>query len=77
MGRDGAGIAALDHLQALGLAACTVGHAGARIGDARSTLDDGIISHVNAQAAALGIAAGQSCRQACEQALTNTERRLP
>jgi len=64
VGRDTAGIAGLALLQRDGLAACTVGHLTARIGEARSTLDDGIISHANALAAALGVAAGQSCREA-------------
>lgn len=64
VGKDEAGIAALAFLQAQGLAACTVEHTSARIGDAHSTLNDGIISHVNALAAALGIAPGQTCRQA-------------
>jgi hypothetical protein len=73
VGKEAAGIAGLAHLQAQGLAACTVGHGSARIGDARSTLDDGIISHVNARAAALGVAAGQTCRQATTLARTNTE----
>lgn len=59
-GRDGAGLAALAVLQAQGLAACTVSHASARIGEARSTLDDGVVSHNNARAAALGIRTGQS-----------------
>lgn len=63
-GKDAAGIAALDFLQAHGLAACTVGHASARIGDARSTLDDGIITHANAGATAIGVRAGQRCRDA-------------
>jgi hypothetical protein len=63
-GKDGAGIAALALLQAQGLAACTVGHSSARIGDAQSTLHDGIINHVNAVAARMGIAAGQHCGDA-------------
>ena len=67
VGMDSAGIAALAFLQAQGLAACTVEHHSARIGDAHSTLNDGIISHVNALAVALGIAPGQTCRQAIEK----------
>jgi hypothetical protein len=63
-GKDDAGIAALALLQSLDLAACTVGHASARIGDAQSTLHDGIINHVNAAAARMGIAAGQRCSDA-------------
>jgi hypothetical protein len=63
-GKDNAGIAALPFLQEHGLAACTVAHDSARIGDARSTLGDGIISHVNALAAAMGVRKDQTCRMA-------------
>jgi len=63
-GKDGAGIAGLALLQAQGLAGCTVAHHSARIGDARSTLDDGIISHANACATRLGLQPGQPCRPA-------------
>ena len=70
-GRDGAGLAALAVLQAQGLAACTVSHASARIGEARSTLHDGVVSHCNALAAALGIRAGQGV-QSLVQTLIET-----
>lgn len=60
-GLDGAGHAGLALLQAAGLAACTVSHDSARIGDAQSTLNDGIITHANAPATALGIHPGQRC----------------
>lgn len=58
VGRDGAGIAALPMLQSRGIAACTVSHRSARIGDAASTLHDGVISFVNAAAAELGAKPG-------------------
>jgi hypothetical protein len=58
VGRDEAGIAALALLQAHGVAACTVSHHSARIGQASSTLEHGVISHANAAAAALGAAPG-------------------
>ena len=58
-GRDGAGLAALAMLQAHGLAACTVSHTSARIGEARSTLEDGVVSHHNALASALGLQTSQ------------------
>ena len=64
VGKDGAGIAALPALQAEGIAACTVAHTSARIGDARSTHDDGVISHANADAAALGLTPGSRLRDA-------------
>ena len=40
VGKDSAGLAALDFLQAHGLAACTVSHGSARIGEAQSTVND-------------------------------------
>ena len=61
VGRDEAGLAALPFLQSYGLAACTVAHSSARIGEAQSTLDDGIVSHVNALALALGVVVGELC----------------
>ena len=61
VGLDAAGLAALPFLQGHGLAACTVAHTSARIGEAASTLNDGLISHVNALAAAMGARAGQRC----------------
>jgi hypothetical protein len=45
-------------------AACAGAHRVARIGDARSTLDDGVLSHVNACAAGLGLAVRQRPREA-------------
>lgn len=62
IGKDEAGVAALALLQAQGLAACTVAHDSARIGQARSTLEDGVISRVNAAAAALDAQPGQPLR---------------
>ncbi len=59
VGRDAAGIAALDFLQQHGLAACTVAHTSACIGQARSSWDDGLVSHVNGLAAKLGMQTGQ------------------
>ncbi len=60
VGRDAAGLAGLALLQANGLAACCVAHTSARIGEAHSTLNDGIISHANELAGRLDIQAGQS-----------------
>ena len=57
-GRDGAGYSRLPVLEARGVAAATVGHGSARIGDARSMWDTGVLSRVNAVAAARGLAIG-------------------
>lgn len=62
VGKDRAGLAALDFLQHHGIAACAVAHHGARIGEARSTLLDGVIAHCNDAARALGAAPAQPCR---------------
>jgi hypothetical protein len=64
VGKDSAGLAGLDLLQENGLAGCTVAHTSARIGEARSTLETGEISHLNAAAKTLGIHVGQTCRSA-------------
>ena len=61
LGRDQAGIAALEWLQSHDLAACTVAHTSARIGDARSTWEHGMVSHTNALAQALGVERGMVC----------------
>lgn len=54
-----AGIAALPLMQAAGLAACTVAHTSACIGEAHSTWDTGIVSFANEAALAWGIRIGQ------------------
>jgi hypothetical protein len=59
VGKDGAGIAALQALDAAGLAALTVEHASARIGEAADTWHTGVISHVNRAAVALGLRVGE------------------
>ncbi len=51
----------LPDLDTRGIPAATVTAASARIGDAQSTYDDGIISHVNETAAALGATPGMTC----------------
>jgi hypothetical protein len=72
VGKDEAGLAALSFLQGHGLAACTVAHDSARIGEARSTLQDGVVSHCNTAARALGVAPGQACLDLA-QALTHSQ----
>jgi hypothetical protein len=57
-GLEGAGIAGLSLLEAAGIAACTVSHHSARIGEAASTLASGVVSHANLQARALGLLPG-------------------
>jgi hypothetical protein len=64
VGRDNAGIAALDMLQSRGVAAATVAHTSGRIGDALDMWENGVLSHVNEAARALGLQAGAEVRPA-------------
>lgn len=64
IGRDRAGVAGLDWLDAIGMAAATVDCMSARIADGRDMLARGVISYVNASAARCGVAAGQACADA-------------
>ena len=60
IGKDEAGISRLPSLDARGIPAATVSAASARIGDARSTYEDGIVSLINKRAEALGLREGIS-----------------
>lgn len=64
VGKDAAGIAAMALLQQRGVAGATVAHTSARIGDALDAWQHGVISHVNAAAAALGLQPGQALQAA-------------
>lgn len=72
VGKDGAGVAGLALLQANGLAACTVSHTSACIGQAASTFDEGVVSHANPAALALGLLIGRALRPQVES-LTASE----
>jgi len=58
VGKENAGIVALDMLQANGIAAGAVAHTSAKIGDSRDTWDNGVISRVNPAARLSGLAPG-------------------
>jgi len=62
-GLEDAGISGLALLQAEGIAAACVGHMTARIGHARSTWQQGVVTHANAQARSLGVLPGRPCRE--------------
>ncbi len=64
VGKDDAGVAALEMLQARGVAAGTVAHTSARIGDARDAWENGILSRCNAAARNLGLETGAILREA-------------
>ncbi len=73
IGKDDAGIAALQMLDARGVAAGAVSHATARIGDAQDMWNHGVLSRVNACARRLGLAPGdrlQSALQTLAQAIS-------
>jgi isochorismate pyruvate lyase len=61
-GKDRAGLAGLDLLQAVQVAACTYSHLSARIGQAQDGLDHGVISHCNDLALAMGMSVGAPVR---------------
>jgi hypothetical protein len=63
IGIDEAGVSRLPALDARGIAAATVSAASARIGDARSTYEDGILTRVNRHAAGFGIRPGMNARE--------------
>ncbi len=58
-GKDGAGTRGLALLAEHGQAAVTVSHTSARIGEAADSWASGVLSAVNAPAAALGLRVGQ------------------
>jgi hypothetical protein len=62
VGKDNAGIAALEMLQNKGIAAGTVSHTSARIGDSADMWSNGVISHVNQAARKLGLKPGSNLR---------------
>lgn len=64
IGKERAGIVALDQLEQAGVICATYRHDSARIGEARDGLENGIVSAVNLQARMAGITPGQSVRDA-------------
>lgn len=64
IGRDEAGCSRLPVLEARGIPAACIDHRSARIGDARSMWERGVLSRVNAAAVARGVAAGMRLESA-------------
>jgi hypothetical protein len=64
IGRDRAGVAGLAALAQLGVPAATVSHLSCRIGDGADMAARGVLSVVNSQGAALGLAVGMTCARA-------------
>ena len=63
VGKDNAGIAAMDMLQARGVPGATVAHTSGRIGDSLDMWENGVLSHVNEAGRKLGLAVGAKVRQ--------------
>lgn len=69
-GKDGIGYSRLPVLDDRNIAAVTVDCHSCRIGDAHSTLDQGVISRVNAEASKMGFRAGNRlCKEIVEKIL--------
>jgi hypothetical protein len=66
-GKEDAGVAALEMLDGAGVAAATIAHTSARIGDAQDHWDCGKISTVNSKARELGFAEGQTVSDALKE----------
>src|SRR5437764_12123384 len=64
VGRDRAGIGGLDYLERLGVAAATIGHRSARIGDGADCAARGMISYANRRANDAGVTAGMAAGDA-------------
>lgn len=67
VGMENAGIAGLAWLDGIGMAAATVSHMSARIGDGADSLARGRITHANKAARSAGVEPGMSARQAAQR----------
>lgn len=59
IGKDNAGVSALEMLEGKNVAGGTTSHTTARIGDSADMWDHGVISHLNKRAEDLGLKVGQ------------------
>jgi len=64
VGRDRAGIVALELLEGIGVACGCYAHESARIGEARDGYERGVLTHLNPRARAAGLAVGMPVREA-------------
>lgn len=74
MGRDRAGVAALEPTNRAGIPGAAVSAMSARMGDGHSTYYDGIITAVNGLAFEAGVRVGQNARQAAQLLATRATR---
>jgi len=75
VGKDRAGIAALDMLQARGRPAGAIAHTSGRIGDAQDMWEHGVISHANEAAQRVGLVTSVAVRSAVTALITAAIRR--
>ncbi len=64
VGKDAAGTVGLAMLQSVGVACVAYSHLSARIGDARDGWENGVITHANEAAQAVGLVPGMAVRDA-------------
>jgi hypothetical protein len=67
VGKDNAGIVALDMLEKRGVAAAAVAHTSGRIGDSMDMWEHGVLSHVNAVGRSAGLAVGAKVKATLTQ----------
>jgi len=73
IGKERAGVIALDMLDEHGIPALAVSHQSARIGDASDMWDNGVISALNGAAARLGFKTGDKLCDAMNQVMLDGE----
>jgi isochorismate pyruvate lyase len=71
-GKDGAGMAGLELLQNVLVAACTYSHLSARIGQAQDGLDNGVISRCNGAAVQMGLTPGTRVQRVIDSLFKNS-----
>jgi uncharacterized protein YunC (DUF1805 family) len=71
IGKDGAGIAGLWYLEAIGIPAAAAEGMSAELGNGRDLYETGVISRVNILAERCGVAEGMTVREAADNLLTN------
>jgi hypothetical protein len=64
VGKENAGIVALELLEEIGVPCGCYSHESARIGEARDGYENGVITHLNAKAQAAGLSVGMRVRDA-------------
>jgi hypothetical protein len=77
VGKDDAGTCGLPYLDRVGVPAATADAWTCHIADGEHILEHGRISHANASARALGVAPGQTVRDACERMKAGASVRAP